>query len=152
MKTNISTGIIFTVLQLLFLLLFVFSSIAFAADCPQVRKTPKAPGSFLSKANPLKPAPENISAGKLLYEKKAKPLPCVQCHGVNGNGVGKLAKGMTPHPRNFACQETMKKIPDGQLFWVIKNGSKGTGMMGFKLLKDNQIWQLILYIRGFGGE
>jgi hypothetical protein len=41
----------------------------------------------------------------------------------------------------------MKNIPDGQLFWVIKNGSKGTGMMGFKMLSDDQIWQLVSYKR-----
>jgi hypothetical protein len=43
----------------------------------------------------------------------------------------------------------IKDIPDGQLFWIIQNGSKGTGMMGFKTLKGEQIWQLVLYLRKF---
>jgi len=43
----------------------------------------------------------------------------------------------------------MNKIPDGQLYWVIKNGSKGTGMMGFKALSEDQIWQVVSYIRQF---
>jgi hypothetical protein len=30
----------------------------------------------------------------------------------------------------------IKDTPDGQLFWIIQYGSKGTGMMGFKTLKD----------------
>ena len=30
-----------------------------------------------------------------------------------------------------------------------KMGSKGTGMMGFKTLKGEQIWQLVLYLRKF---
>jgi mono/diheme cytochrome c family protein len=78
-----------------------------------------------------------------------KPLACVECHGENGDGLGKIAKGMTPRPRNFACQEMIKDTPDGQLFWIIQYGSKGTGMMGFKTLKDEQIWQLVLYLRKF---
>jgi hypothetical protein len=41
----------------------------------------------------------------------------------------------------------MKDIPDGQLFWIIKNGSQGTGMMSYAGLPDEQIWQLIQYIR-----
>jgi hypothetical protein len=41
----------------------------------------------------------------------------------------------------------MKELPDGQLFWVIKNGSSGTGMMSFAGLPDDQVWQLIVYIR-----
>jgi hypothetical protein len=41
----------------------------------------------------------------------------------------------------------MKNLPDGQLFWVIKNGSPGTGMMPFGNLSDDEVWELIHYIR-----
>jgi len=41
----------------------------------------------------------------------------------------------------------MNEIPDGQLYWVIKNGSPGTGMMSFAGLPDEQVWQLVHYIR-----
>jgi mono/diheme cytochrome c family protein len=41
----------------------------------------------------------------------------------------------------------MKDISDGQLFWIIKNGSLGTGMMPFSGLPDEQVWQLIHYVR-----
>lgn len=132
-----------------FLISFGISSQAFADDCGQKRKTLKAPGKLYKQANPLKATSENISAGEKIYLKAAKPLACVQCHGVEGKGDGKIAKGMKPNPRNFSCQAMMKGIPDGQLFWVIKNGSKGTGMMGFKTLKDDQIWQVVTYIRQF---
>jgi cytochrome c1 len=52
-----------------------------------------------------------------------------------------------PPPRNFTCGVMMKDIPDGQLFWIIKNGSPGTGMMSFAGLSDEQVWQLIQYIQ-----
>ena len=122
---------------------------ALADECTQKRKTPKAPSKTYKQTNPLEATPENILAGKELYTKGAKPLACVQCHGILGSGKGKMARGMTPKPRDFSCQAMMKNIPDGQLFWVIKNGSKGTGMMGFKILTDNQIWQTVSYIRQF---
>ena len=57
---------------------------------------------------------------------------------------------MEPPPRNFTCEKVMEALPDGQLFWVIKNGSKGTAMPAHKFsLRDDQIWQLILFIRRF---
>mgnify|MGYP003979533103 FL=1 len=128
---------------------FVLASPAVAENCKQKRKTPKAPNKIYKQANPLKATPENISAGEKIYAKGAKPLACVQCHGVKGKGDGKMAKGMKPNPRDFSCQAMMNKIPDGQLDWVIKNGSKGTGMMGFKALSEDQIWQVVSYIRQF---
>ena len=129
------------------LISFLFTSNTFADDCVQKRKTPQAPSNILKQTNPLETTAENISAGEMLYKKGAKPLACAQCHGRRGKGDGKMARGMTPKPRDFSCQAMMKDIPDGQLFWIIKNGSKGTGMMGFNMLKDDQIWQLVSYIR-----
>jgi len=132
-----------------FLFFFDHPTLVLADDCIQKRKTPQAPSKISKQANPLKATPENISAGEKLYTNGAKPLACVQCHGINGKGDGKMAKGMTPKPRDFSCQAMMKDISDGQLFWIIRNGSKGTGMMGFKALKDDQIWQVVSYIRQF---
>lgn len=130
--------------------MFFFASSGYSAPCPEPRKTQKAPTEIYQKKNPLPPSPENIQAGAKLY-KKALPLACVVCHGENGNGRGKLAKGLKPQPRNFTCSQTMKNIADGQLFWIIQNGSKNTGMMGYKKLNDDHIWQLIHYIRQFAG-
>jgi len=95
--------------------------------CPQPRKTPRAPAAFLGMTNPL-PA-------------------CMNCHGTKGDGNGPAGMGLVPPPRNFTCGELMKDIPDGQLFWIIKNGSPGTGMMPFSGLSDEEVWQLIHYLR-----
>ena len=116
--------------------------------CPQNRKTKTAPGGYLRKTNPLVPTKENIQKGKNLFLKDTKPTACKLCHGIQGNGNGSLAKGMEPPPRNFTCGKNMKDLLDGQLFWVIRNGSKGTAMPAHKFsLSKEQIWQLILYIR-----
>lgn len=115
--------------------------------CPQPRKTQQAPEEFLAKSNPLPASEDHIKAGRILFMETAKPLACMNCHGAKGNGAGALGAALIPPPRNFTCGSMMKDIPDGQLFWVIKNGSPGTGMMPFSNLSDDEVWQLISYIR-----
>ena len=120
-------------------------SSAYAAKCPQPRKTKSAPSST---AKSDKTAKANKANGKKIYTKTAKPMACQMCHGKKGGGDGKLGKALKPTPRNFACKATMKKISAGQMFWIIKNGSKGTGMVAHKkTLKDKEIWAVIKYIR-----
>ncbi len=118
--------------------------------CPQNRKTRSAPSRYLKKTNPLPASAENLKAGERLYHRNAKPTACRMCHGILGNGNGKLAPGLAPPPRNFTCKETMQEIADGQMFWIIRNGSKSTAMPPHKsTLSEKQIWQLIHYIRKF---
>ncbi len=118
--------------------------------CPQVRATAQAPEDIRQLANPLKDNLKNRTAGEALFNTDAQPTACKVCHGVTGNGLGMMAQGLNPPPRNFTCKETMAEVPDGQLFWIIKNGSPGTGMPPyFRTLADQQIWQIILYLRQF---
>ncbi len=119
-----------------------------AAECPQPRSTAKAPDEIFNRANPLETTPDNIEAGRLLYQLNVQPT-CTMCHGRLGDGTGMMGGGLTPPPRNFTCKETMQAVPDGQLFWIIQNGSPGTGMPAFSDLSDEQIWKTILYVREF---
>jgi mono/diheme cytochrome c family protein len=119
--------------------------------CPQVKKTQQAPDVFLKLKNPLPASPENVFAGQTLFHFDAEPGPCRLCHGISGNRLGILFRQLAPSPRNFICSQTVDPLPDGQLFWIIKNGSSGTAMPAFKNLDDDQIWQLIHYIRHFSG-
>jgi mono/diheme cytochrome c family protein len=115
--------------------------------CPQARTTKKAPADFLSKMNPIPATPAHVQAGKKLFNETAKPLACMNCHGQQGEGAGPIGAALVPPPRNFTCGSTMKDISDGQLFWVIKYGSPGTGMMAFPGLSDDEVWQIIHYLR-----
>ena len=115
-----------------------------SGPCPQPRKTKSAPANI---AKMDKTGRANLENGKKIYTKAAKPLACKQCHGDKGNGKGKLGAALKPNPRNFTCNETMKDVSVGQMFWIIKNGSAGTGMVGHKkTLKDNEIWDVVKYI------
>jgi len=123
--------------------LFAVGSAFAGGDCPQKRKTKAAPGS-IAKKDKTKGA--DAANGKKIFHKTAKPMACKMCHGEKGDGGGKLGKALKPKPRNFTCKQTMDKISAGQMFHIIKNGSKGTGMAKQKL-KDKEIWDVIKYIR-----
>jgi len=127
------------------LMAFVVDTVfAAKAKCPQKRKTKKAPSSLYKQD---KTAKADAAAGKKIYIKTAKPMACLMCHGKKGDGTGKLGAALTPKPRNFKCKKTMKNVTPGQMFWIIKKGSKGTGMIAQKTLKDKDIWNVIKYIR-----
>jgi cbb3-type cytochrome c oxidase subunit III len=116
------------------------------AQCPQPRTTVKAPEEFYNRTNPVENTPDNIEQGRLLFQLDAQPT-CVLCHGGQGDGTGGFGANLNPPPRNFTCSETMKGISDGQLFWIIRNGSPDTGMPPFQDFQDEQIWSLINFIR-----
>jgi hypothetical protein len=43
---------------------------------------------------------------------------------------------------------------DGELLWILKNGSPGTAMVSFipQVLSEDEAWHVILYVRSFGKE
>lgn len=115
-------------------------------QCPQPRFTGQAPASIYNIRSPLKRSNETLTEGRALYEVSVEP-PCRFCHGTKGDGQGPLATQFSVPPRNFTCAETVKGIPDGQLFWIIQNGSPGTSMPSYAHLSEDQIWLLVMYIR-----
>ena len=136
-------------LTIFLVILMSVPTLSFAEECPQIRKTQIAPKEFLTMQNPLPLNDKNLKAAEKLFEKTAKPIACKTCHGITGNGVGDPGFESTPPSRNFTCTQTMQQLPDGQLFWIIKNGSKNTSMYAFSDLSNHQIWQLIHYVRTF---
>ncbi len=117
--------------------------------CPQTRTIAQAPDKIAQRKNPFEFNAENFIKGESLYQWTAEPNPCKICHGPTGNGLGMMTQGLPAMPRNFTCSEIMRDISDGQMFWIIKNGSPATGMPAYKFLSDDEIWKLILYIRHF---
>ncbi|NIQ04076.1 MAG: c-type cytochrome [Nitrospinaceae bacterium] len=118
-------------------------------NCPQIRKTPLAPPAVYNLTNPLRPTDENIEAGRRLYQGEVQPLACKLCHGEKGDGRGAPDFAGTPPARNFACGRTMNSLSDGQLFWIIRNGSPNTAMPAYTDTPPNDIWKMIHYLRGF---
>ena len=128
--------------------------LAWAADSAVLR--PRVPKGQIQEAravtNPLPADEEVITKGKALYEGKAF---CKVCHGPDGKGLGadidpKSLKG--PLPRNFTDKKWQAARTDGELFWILKHGSKGTAMASFipLILTEEEAWQVLRYVRSFG--
>lgn len=102
--------------------------------------------------NPLPATEETIEKGKRLFQGKAF---CVTCHGKDGKGLGADIEPGTlrgPLPRDFTDQEWQAGRTDGELFWILKNGSEGTAMAPFipLILTEEEAWQVLRYVRSFG--
>ena len=114
---------------------------------------PRVPADKLAAAraltSPLPSSPEVVEQGKALYNGKGA---CFNCHGKDGGGNGPAAAKLDPAPRNFQHHGFWRHRTEGEIFWVIKNGSVGTGMVGFGgQLTDEEIWSIIPYMRSFAG-
>ncbi len=93
-------------------------------------------------------SPEIIDEGKALYEGKGI---CVSCHGEAGLGNGPIGRRLNPGPRNFTNCKFQKGRHDGELFWIIKNGSPGTGMVPMipVTITEEEAWKILAYERSF---
>jgi mono/diheme cytochrome c family protein len=110
-------------------------------------QTPIAPEEYLRMTNPIPPTADVVKNAPSLYETK-----CSKCHGDKGDGKGSATKGLDVKPRNYTNKSVMEKITDGQLFWIIANGSdpEATEMGPYKKkLSEEQMWALVHYIRTF---
>ncbi len=107
-----------------------------------------------SRTNPVPATEETIEKGKKLFQGKAF---CVTCHGKDGKGFGGDIEPGTlkgPLPRNFTDKEWQATRTDGELFWILKNGSKGTAMASFipLILTEEEAWQVLRYVRSFAND
>jgi len=116
-----------------------------SAPNPQEKPSPssgaKIPPEALKVANPVKPTPASIAAGKKRYG-----YDCAMCHGTDGDGKGDLAIDMKLKMNDYHDPATLKSVTDGEMFYVIKNGN-GPMPSEADRLKDDDIWNLVNYIR-----
>ena len=116
---------------------------------------PRVPPDQIAEArtwvNPFPPTPENIEIGKMLFHGKAF---CATCHGRDGKGLGDIAGLRGRLPRNFTDKVWQAARADGELMWILKNGSPGTDMAPFipLVLTEEEAWHVLLYVRSFGRE
>jgi mono/diheme cytochrome c family protein len=132
----------------------LFHSMGLGADDAVLK--PRVPADQIEQAkswrNPLSPTQESLERGKQLFQGKAF---CITCHGHDGKGLGADIEPGTlkgPLPRNFTDRDWQAARTDGELFWILKNGSNGTAMAPFVplILTEEEAWQVLLYVRSFG--
>ncbi|HAP39702.1 MAG: cytochrome c [Nitrospira sp.] len=132
-------------------LLGVWTTPALATDQAVLR--PRVPADKIDEAkawtNPIPATAENIEKGKALFQGKAF---CATCHGREGKGLADIEGLRGKLPRNFTDRIWQAARSDGELLWILKNGSPGTDMAPFipLVLTEEEAWQVLLYVRSFG--
>lgn len=130
-------------------MLWAATSRGAATICAPARFNGKVPEDFTMMKSPLSATAADLNAGeKLYFDGATDRFSCATCHGNKGDGRGEMARQYDPPPRNFACAQAVNGVADGQLFWIIRFGSPGTSMPAHKNFTDEQIWQLVAYVRG----
>lgn len=72
---------------------------------------------------------------------------CVTCHGAPGRQQTEIAKGLSPAPPDL--KQTVSRWKRAELFWIVKNGIKSTGMPAFGPSHDDAtIWSIVAFVEG----
>ena len=95
-----------------------------------------APATAKKLKNPLTANEENIAAGRALFNQN-----CASCHGEDGKGKTEIAEAMQVKPTDLTDKK-MQGITDGEIYWVITNGIRKSGMPAFKKATDNERWRM----------
>jgi predicted CXXCH cytochrome family protein len=97
------------------------------------------PDAARQERNPLGADAADVVAGRDLFREK-----CEICHGYDGSGRTQIGAGEYPHPP--ALRSLAASMTDGEIFYHVRNGIRNTGMPAWNM-PEQQIWQLVLYIR-----
>lgn len=72
---------------------------------------------------------------------------CAACHGLNGHTATDAGRWMYPRAADLASRDS-QSYSDQELFWIIKNGIRLSGMPAFGMVEpDEHIWDLVAYVR-----
>jgi high-affinity iron transporter len=97
-------------------------------------------------ANTVAADATSIAAGKKLYMSN-----CASCHGETAQGDGRAGKQLNPPPANLADATWIHGSADGDIFLVIRDGVKDTGMKAFgSRMTAHQMWDVVNYLRSIG--
>ena len=117
------------------------TSFAQDAESPVVEPSPK------ELKNPYPYAENTVRAGLAVYTRQ-----CITCHGKDGKGLTDITAKMAVKPNDFTKGIFKFGNTDGELFTVIKHGTKD-GMLPYAAtVKDPQIWHLVNYVRSLGPQ
>jgi mono/diheme cytochrome c family protein len=94
--------------------------------------------------NPVVRSPDVIAEARAHFADH-----CAGCHANDGSGQTAMGQGMWPKAPDMRLEST-QRLSDGQLFWIIENGIRFTGMPGWgNGTADGALasWRLVHFIR-----
>src|ERR1700689_5223013 len=91
--------------------------------------------------NPLAETDEVASQGQAVFLES-----CALCHGADGRGQTSIGRNMSP-PAADMHSPHVQHWSDGELFWIIRNGVRLTGMPSWQSsISENDTWKLARFI------
>ena len=106
-----------------------------ARDRSIARRAPHA-------TNPLGKDPAALRDGGEHYKEM-----CVTCHGAPGVDASEIGDGLNPPAPDLTLTRIQTRS-DGELFWIVQNGIRMSGMPSFgPTHKDREIWAIVAFLR-----
>ncbi len=100
-------------------------------------------GDQRSRRNPVAASAEARQTGLAHYADH-----CAVCHGNDGSGQTDFGRGLFPPPPDLRAET--QELTDGELFYIIENGIRFTGMPAFGTGTpegEADSWKLVHFIR-----
>ena len=87
--------------------------------------------------------PATIQAGAKAFAARG----CVNCHGGPGAQWAKFSEGLNPGPPDL--KDVVGELQPREIFWVVKNGIRMTGMPSFAGagVPDPEIWSMVAFLK-----
>jgi cytochrome c553 len=90
-------------------------------------------------------APSRFTTAQIVAGFCAYQTHCVACHGAAAVARQQWVSGMEPAPP-YLLDSTQRFTPS-QLFWIVKNGIKMTGMPSWRdSMSDAEIWATVAWL------
>jgi mono/diheme cytochrome c family protein len=102
------------------------------------------PPAARQRQNPIPRSPENIRVGLEHWADH-----CASCHANDGSGDTPVGRALYPRAPDMRAPAT-QELTDGELFYIIENGVKLTGMPAWGTgteESETSSWQLVHFIR-----
>jgi mono/diheme cytochrome c family protein len=93
-------------------------------------------------SNPLAKDPSAVPAGMAHYKEN-----CLDCHGARDVDTSEFAKGLNPAAPMLDMKD-VQEMSDGELYWIVSNGIRSTGMPAFSPTHSpEEIWKIVAFVR-----
>lgn len=90
-------------------------------------------------------APTSFTQAEVQAGSKEFRAMCAGCHGAPGKMRSAAGKGLRPRAPDLAL--AAREWTNADLFWIIKNGVKMTGMPAFGPTHDDQtLWNIVAFV------
>lgn len=100
------------------------------------------PANLRGMKNPIAATPAALQEARAHFADH-----CAQCHGNDGRGQTEMGRSLYPRAPDMTLRET-QKLSDGELFAIIRNGVRLTGMPAWSgSHSEADDWKLVLFVR-----